>query len=291
MRLLPVAVAFACFACAAVAADKPFDVETLANLDRLSGQKLSPDGSTLVWQLRQTDYAANKGRNSIWTMPVAGGAPQRWTANDLNANSPAWSADGGSVYFLAAKDGVSQLWQQTRGGKAQPVTNFPLDVDSYKLSPDGRHLLGSMSVFTDCADLACTKQKLDAKAKDKATGMLYDRLFVRHWDTWSDGRRNQLFVADLGTNGRFGAARLLTRGIDGDVPSKPFGDDSEYAFSPDGNTVYFNARIAGKTEAWSTNFDVYSVPVDGSAAPKNLTAANLAWDGNPLPSTDGKTLY
>ncbi|MGB4858921.1 MAG: S9 family peptidase [Dokdonella sp.] len=291
MSMLPFAVALVSFASAAVAADKPFDVETLANLDRLSGQKLSPDGSALVWQLRQTDYAANKGMNSIWTMPVAGGTPQRRTANELGANSPAWSADGSSVYFLAAKDGVSQLWQQSRGGTAQQVTHFPIDVDSYKLSPDGKHLLASMSVFTDCTDLACTKQKLDAEAKDKATGVLYDRLFVRHWDTWSDGRRNQLFVADLGSDGQFGKARLLTKGIDGDVPSKPFGDDSEYNWSPDGKTVYFNVRIAGKTEAWSTNFDVYSVPADGSAEPKNLTAANLAWDGSPLPSADGKTLY
>ncbi len=291
MRLLPVAVAIACFASAAVAADKPFDAELLANLDRVSGHKLSPDGSKLAWQLRQTDYAANKGRNSIWTMSIAGGKPQRLTSNDVNANTPAWSADGSAIYFLAAKDGVSQLWRQAPAGKAEQVTDYPVDVETYKLSPDGKHLLASASVFIDCADLACTKQRLDEKAKDKATGVLYDQLFVRHWDTWSDHRRNQLFVADLDSDGQFGRARLLTGGIDGDVPSKPFGDDSEYNWSPDGKTVYFNARVAGKSEAWSTNFDIYSVPADGSAAPRNLTGSNLAWDGNPLPSADGKTLY
>jgi dipeptidyl aminopeptidase/acylaminoacyl peptidase len=75
------------------------------------------------------------------------------------------------------------------------------------------------------------------------------------------------------------------------VPSKPFGDDGEYTFSSDGKAVYFNARIAGRTEPWSTNFDIYSVPSDGSAAPKNLTAANPAWDSAPLAAPDGKTLY
>ena len=84
---------------------------------------------------------------------------------------------------------------------------------------------------------------------------------------------------------------LLTRGIDGDVPSKPFGDDGEFNFSPDGKTVYFDVRIAGKSEPWSTNFHVYSVPADGSAAPLNLTAENQAWDAFPVPSPDGKTLY
>jgi len=43
-------------------------------------------------------------------------------------------------------------------------------------------------------------------------------------------------------------------------------------------------------EAWSTNFDVYVVPADGSALPKNLTADNKAWDGQPAFSPDGSQL-
>src|SRR6185437_3799400 len=148
------------------------------------------------------------------------------------------------------------------------------------------------SVNTDCATLACTMQRLDARERDKASGTLYRRLFVRHWDTWADGRRNQLFVAAFDRSGQVPAEpTLLSRGIDGDVPSRPFGDLSEVAFAPDGRTVYFGVRIAGTTEPWSTNFDVYSVPADGSAAPRNLTAANKAWDAYPVPSPDGRTLY
>ncbi|HVT36542.1 MAG TPA: S9 family peptidase, partial [Nevskiaceae bacterium] len=53
----------------------------------------------------------------------------------------------------------------------------------------------------------------------------------------------------------------------------------------------FSVRIAGKTEPWSTNFDIYRVPADGSKAPENLTASNPAWDTSPLFSADGNTLY
>jgi Tol biopolymer transport system component len=60
-------------------------------------------------------------------------------------------------------------------------------------------------------------------------------------------------------------------------------------FSPDGKTVVFSVRIAGKTEAWSTNFDVYTVPATGGE-PKNLTADNQAWDTKGIYSPDGKTL-
>jgi hypothetical protein len=37
----------------------------------------------------------------------------------------------------------------------------------------------------------------------------------------------------------------LSGKLDGDVPSKPFGDNDEYNFSPDGKTVAFSARMAG----------------------------------------------
>lgn len=282
---------------AGAAAPHPFDVHDLVMMDRVSEPSLSPDGGTIAFQVRETDYAANKGVNGIWSVPTAGGASQRLTDKALNASSPRWSADGARLFFLAPKDGTSQLWAiDAKGGAARQATTLALDVENFKLAPDNKRVLLAIQVFPDCASdadvLACTKKKLDERKADKASGTVYDGIFVRHWDTWADGRRSQLFIADVGADGTIGAApRLLTKDIDGDVPSKPFGDDSEYAFSPDGANVYFDVRIAGKTEPWSTNFDIYSVPADASAAPKNLTADNPAWDGYPLPSADGKTLY
>jgi dipeptidyl aminopeptidase/acylaminoacyl peptidase len=295
MKSLAAALALA-VAAPAFAASHPFDVHDLVMMDRVSDPALSPDGKTVAFQLRETDYDANKGRNSIWTVPVAGGKPQRVTDKALNATGARWSSNGASLYFLAPKDGTSQLWQvDAKGGAARQATTFAIDVNNFKLSPDGEHMLLSLDIFTDCSDdadaVACTTKKLDARKADKASGTVYDSIFVRHWDTWSDGRRSQLFIADLGADGKVAEMHLLSKGIDGDVPSKPFGDDSEYAFSPDGKTVYFDARIAGKSEPWSTNFDIFSVPTHGPYAPKNLTADNPAWDGYPLPSADGKTLY
>ncbi|HEY8586616.1 MAG TPA: S9 family peptidase [Rhodanobacter sp.] len=277
-----------------------FNVRDLVMMDRVSDPQLSPDGRYAAFGVRSTDYAANKGVNAIYVLDLAsGGQPVKVVEKGSSAR---WSADGRSLYFVAPAKGVAQLWRVDLGSAgglnltkpAAPVqtSHGVLDVGGYKLSPDGKQVLLSYEVFTDCASLACTQQRLDARAKDKASGTLYDKLFVRHWDTWADGRRNQLFAAGFDSNGQLAAEpTLLTRGIDGDVPSKPFGDDSEFSFSPDGKTVYFNVRIAGTTEPWSTNFDVYSVPADGSAQPANLTAQNKAWDAYPVASPDGKTLY
>ena len=280
----------------AAAAPHPFNVMDLVMLDRVGDQVLSPDGRTFPVQLRQTDYEANKGRTSIWTVPMAGGKPTRLTDAAISASSPSWSVDGKSVYFLASRDDVSQLWRvDAAGGEEQLVAGSVLDIGNYKLSPDGKAVAFSVELFVDCAGdaapIACTKQRLDAMESDKANGMLYTEGFVRHWDSWMDGRRSQLMIAALDEDGTLGEPRLLSKGINGDIPSKPFGDASEYAFSPDGSTIYFSVRNLSAGEPWSTNFDIYAVPSDGSAEPKNLTASNPAWDAYPLPSRDGKTLY
>jgi len=291
IRLAACALALAAASGTAMAAQHPFSAHDLAMMDRVSDPHLSPNGSTVAFAVRSTDWKANKGVNSIWLLDLShkGAKPRRVTDPGLNANSPAFSPDGKTLYFLATEKDSTQLWSEpVAGGAPMQVTHLPLDVDNFRLSPDGKALLFSAQMSEDCTTLECTHGKLDAQKKVKATGRLYHRLFVRHWDEWSDHRRGQLFVMPLD-----GSAKpvLLTKGTDGDVPSKPDGGNAEYAFSPDGKTVYFDVRIAGKTEPWSTNFDVYSVPADGSAAPKNLTTANEAWDAFPLPSHDGKTLY
>jgi dipeptidyl aminopeptidase/acylaminoacyl peptidase len=275
-------------------AAKGMDVRDLVNFDRVSEPTLSPDGKTLVYALRQTDYAANKAKTGLWKQVLnSKQAPARITAEAFNVNSPSFAGDGQSVYFLSSKSGSMQLWKQgLSGGDAFQVSNYPLDIGSYKFSPDGKSVAFSLEVFNDCLDLACTKKRLDEVEADKASGVLHKQLFIRHWDTWADGRRNQLYVSSIGADGKLGVEpKKISNGIDGDVPSKPFGDASEYAFSPDGKSIVFNARIAGKTEAWSTNFDLYSVSVDGMGVAKNLTADNQAWDTGPVFSHDGKTLY
>src|SRR5690606_20905237 len=220
--------------------------------------------------------------------------PKRITPEGWNVNSPSFSTDGQTLYFLSATGGSQQLYAMpAAGGEPRQLTAFALDVDSYRLPPDGNRVAFSADTFADCAaDLACTKKKLDARAADKASGRVHDQLFVRHWDTWSDGRRSRLFVAALPGEGAVPVANanLLSGALDGDIPGKPFGDAGDYTWSPDGGHIVASVRIAGNSEPWSTNFDLYRLTLDG-AAPVNLTEANKAWDAGPVYSVDGATLF
>jgi dipeptidyl aminopeptidase/acylaminoacyl peptidase len=294
VRILPACLAVSLSLMALSATARPFTANDLVTFDRVSEPRLAPDGRSVAFTLRETDLDGNRGVKSLWRLDLTDKAqPQRLTAAGSNAWSARWSPDGRTLYFLSNRSGSDQVWSLAVGlGEARQVTHLPLDVGNYLVAPDGKRLALSLAVFTDCANLACTKQRLADRTASKESGMLYDRLFVRHWDTWSDGTRSQLFSAELAPDGTVTAEpRLLTRNIDGDVPSKPDGDESEYAFSPDGKSVYFDVRIAGTSEPWSTNFDVYVAPIDGATPPRNLTADNSAWDGYPTPSADGRKLF
>ena len=281
-----------------LAAARGLDVRDLQKLDRVSSPVLSPDGSTVVFAKRIVDADVVKASSSLWvrnllTRDMA--PPKRLTPEGWNVNSPSFSPDGKTVYFLSAKSGTQQLYAMPLvGGAPRQLTAFALDVASYKVSPDGTRVLFSTDTFADCkADFACTKKRLDDTAAKKSSGVVYDGLFVRHWDTWADGRRSRLFVAALpeGKAKPVASATSLTDRLDGDAPSKPFGGADEYTWSPDGTSVVAAIRVAGKGEAWSTNFDLYKIAADGSSAPVNLTAANPAWDTGPVFSADGKTLF
>jgi dipeptidyl aminopeptidase/acylaminoacyl peptidase len=278
--------AVACLAGLAHATDggSAFTVDDLVMLKRISDPQLAPNGRFVVFVQRETDLAANRGHTALWFLGLERGAtPRRLTDGASNDSSPRFSADGRTLYFLSTRSGSSQVWQLTPPeASAQRITDYPLDVGAFSVSPRGDLLAVSMEVFPDCATLGCTRERLDAAAKDKATGRIYDRLFVRHWDSWSNGTRAHLFSARLAAGSASATPTDITRGFDADVPGKPFGGDEDFAFSPDGSTLVFSARIANRSEPWSTNFDLYQSPSDGSSAPVNLTASNPAWDAQPL---------
>ncbi len=266
----------------------PFSVHDMLAMERISDHQVLPDGKQVAFVLRTTDLEANEGRTDIWLVGHDGTGLGQLTKDPASDSAPRWSADGKSVYFLSTRSGSSQVWKiNIHDQSLKQITDQPLDVGNLILSPDGKQMAFSMEVFVDCPDnLECTEKRLKEIEERKTTGIVFDKLFIRHWDTWKDGRRSHIFVRAIDG----GETIDVMKGMDADCPAKPFGGVEDMAFTADGKGIVFSARDVGRTEAWSTDFDLYYSPVDGSRAPQCLTEQNEAWDAYPLFSPDGKTL-
>ena len=267
---------------------RPMTATDMHMMHRLGSPEVSPDGRWAVFTLSDTDLAANKRNNRLHLLDLKapGAAPQ--LLKGAEKGHDATFAPDGSIWFLMPVGDQEQLFRMAVGGATVQVSSFKGDIGGFKIAPSGDRLV----IWAD-RDLRCTDFTCEGlpKKPEAGSGRTYDQLFVRHWDAWAHPNvRARLFGFAIVDGRVTGAGVPLTAGLVGDTPSKPFGGGEEIAIAPDGRSVYFALREAGRIEAASTNLDIFAVPSDGSAPPTNLTDANDATDNLPTVSPDGRTL-
>ena len=276
-----------------VAAAEGLTIETLHSLDRVDGPTASPSGDKVAFVLREADLEGNRGDANIFVLDLTDGAePRRLTDAPESDSEPQWTSDGETIFFLSSRSGSSQVWRQSAsGGRARQVTDYPVDLATFRLTPDGEQIVFAAAIYPDCGNLQCTADRLAEKEGSLETGMLYDSLFVRHWDSYKDGRRTMLFAAPIdGRRAKAGEPIRLMGDLVGDVPSVPFGGRDAFVVSPDSKTVFFSMRKAGPNEPLSTDFDIYAVAANGGEEPTLLTEGMDGKDRTPVLSPDGDTL-
>jgi dipeptidyl aminopeptidase/acylaminoacyl peptidase len=114
--LLPLAAAMMTLAGAmapAAAAPRGFTVEDLVTMERVGAPVVSPDGSRIVYTVRATDMAKNRGHTDLYLVDLRGAhpEPQRLTSDAASSTDPEWSPNGDAIYFLSSRSGSSQIWR------------------------------------------------------------------------------------------------------------------------------------------------------------------------------------
>ncbi len=271
---------------------RPFTVHDLVAMQRIGDPQVSPDGSQVAFVVTTMDLEANRGRSDLWIAAVDGTGARQLTTHTAGDWNPRWISDS-ELVFLSSRSETSQVWTiSLEGGEARQVTDLPLDVEAVMVGASAQ-LFVAMRVLPECErDLQCSVEKIKAEEERKTSGQIYDELFVRHWDRWIDHRRNHIFrLQPAGDDGLVREAKDLMPGVDGDCPTVPWGGPDDVTFSPDGRWAVYTAKVVeGSEEAWSTNWDLWAVPTDGSESPRCLTSDNPAWDTAPQFSPDGTTL-
>ncbi|WP_066804242.1 alpha/beta hydrolase family protein [Sphingomonas asaccharolytica] len=288
-KLLLASVALASFAFPATA--RQLTIEDVTMLSRVSSPVVSPDGHWLVWQQRETDLAGDKGRYDLWRLDLTakGAKPEKLIGEwEVNETSPQFSHDGKTIWFQSDKGGEDNVWAiAVAGGAPTQVTDLKGGIGGFKVAPTEDKML----IWADRLPGAPSSEPAMVKKRDDAgNGRTFDQMFIRHWASWADGTRSQLFVLPMANGKATGYGKAIEGALVGDSPSKPFGGGEEVSWSADGKTVFFALREAGRIEPLSTNLDIFAAPADGSAAPTNLTDANDGMDNLPTASPDGKYL-
>jgi dipeptidyl aminopeptidase/acylaminoacyl peptidase len=312
-------------------AKHPFTFEDMMKLKRLDEPVPSPDGKCVVFSATDVDLEANTKVSHLWIVPANGGESRRLNPTPNHEERPRFSPDGKRLIWTSKATDPTQIWMcdfdsgsGVLVGKPHQVTNISTGADGAIWSPEGKNIVFVSTVYPDCKDDACNKQRDDELKKSKVKAKIFTKLFYRHWNAFTEFKRSHLFVvgadaradrntvfqavspagfqpADSETAGKMPAGQTGQRPVlqpeaqpkeprdltpgDHDVPPFHLGGQDMYAISPDGQEVAYTSNI-DEVEATSTNNEIFIVPIAGGA-PKKISTSPGA-DTTPLYSPDGK---
>lgn len=196
------------------------------------------------------------------------------------------SKDAKNVVYKVATPSVEENKSNSKyftvpvnGGNPAEVTDYKALLTDKNLSPDGKY-----TVYHEEVKLQNILGKDLYPELKKSDVQVYNALDYRHWDTWSEGKYNHVFYKE----NKEGAKGIdLLKGEMFDSPTKPFGDDNDYLWAPDGKSiVYVTKKKTGTEYAVSTNTDIYEYVLE-TGKTTNRTEKNLGYDVAPQFSPTG----
>lgn len=279
--------AIVCLAIAASMLAQPvrrkITVDDIAAFKDVRSARISPDGQSVVYTVRQRDLKKDENRTHVWLASYDGSRSRQLTFSESSETSPAWSPDGRQIAFLSSRgseDGPDQLWvMPADGGEAQQVTKLDGDVSDFGWAPDSRHLVLVVG-DPDPDELAEKNAKEDEPAT--ARPIVIDRFqFKSDLGGYLTDLRDHLYLVDLATR----KTGQLTKGnYDESLPS----------YSPDGTLIAFVSK-RGDDPDRTDNTDIYVIEPKVGAALRQVTTfagsdLDPEADSRPAWSPDGSQL-
>lgn len=225
--------------------------EALWAMGRIGGAQASPDGRQVVYQVSYYNVKENKSHTMLFVQPTKPGKavvkPTPLTTDAKSESDAAWIEGGKKIAFL--RDG--QLWKMNPDGSARvQLTNSKLDIEGFRFSPDGNHVVLIKSI-----DYHGTISK-NPDDLPKATGRLVTDLNYRHWDHYVETIAHP-FVAQV-SGDKVSEGTDIMQDEPFECPLAPFGGIEQIAWSPDSRQVAYTSRKkTGVEYAISTDADIY----------------------------------
>ena len=258
--------------------------ENLWKLNRVYGEQVSPDGSTIIYAQKSYNLEEDKGTTHLMKMDIKGGEAKMLSDGKSSIYEAQWRPDGKKIGYLSPESGSMQLWEMNPDGTGKTqISKIEGGISNFHYAPDMKHISFTKEVKIE--------ESLSDKHADlpKATGRAYDNLMFRHWTQWHDYKYQHVFIADYGQNIGSPITDIM-KGEPYDSPMNPFGGSEQIAWAPDGKSiVYVCKKKVGKDYAVSTNSEIWHYNLETKET-KNLTDGHMGYDNEPSFSSDGKWL-
>jgi dipeptidyl aminopeptidase/acylaminoacyl peptidase len=287
-------------------APKPMSLIDLANLQRIVGYQLSPDGRTLVYGLSVTDWKSGRLTYHLWRQDASGGAPTQLTFSPGDAPIIQWSPDGKTILFV--RDG--QFWLiSADGGEPRALTKHPTTPSAPSWSPDGT------AVYFVAADPPTADDRERVRLRDDVVAV--DETF-RHRQLWkivvSTGAETQITSGEssvktysLSADGKRMAVQrapspndmdayrgevwvMDTTGENARVLTSNSIEEKSLDISPDGTQVLFTADTNERFEFYYPT-NLFVVSTTGSGAPRLAAPDVTSSFDQAVWAPDGKSIF
>ncbi|HEV2763236.1 MAG TPA: hypothetical protein VGV38_09710, partial [Pyrinomonadaceae bacterium] len=278
---------------------KPITHEAMWLMKRVGAPVPSPDGKWVVFSLVEPSYDESAQVTDLWVVPSDGSAkPRRLTATKGGEGGAAWSPDSRRLAFSARREGdeAAQVYvlDVADGGEAVRVTNVSMGARAPQWRPDGRALLFTSNLYIGAADEEANKKIAAERKAQKFRARAYDSFPIRRWDKWLEDTKPHIFVQSVEQGARpvdlLANTNLIREpGFAGRETNA--GEELDAVWSPDGESVVFNASTKANTAAYAFyGTHLFQVSARGGSQPVQITngAAEYA---QPAFSPDGRSLY
>jgi dipeptidyl aminopeptidase/acylaminoacyl peptidase len=260
-----------------LAADgRPLRPDDVFALKDVSDPRLSPDGRQVAYALATLDAKEDESDTDLYLVSTDGGEPLRLTSGKKEEKHPRFSPDGEWIAFLSDREGKkTQVYLLSRkGGEAVKLTDFKASVSDLAWSPDSKRLALVVSDVDPDAEADDDEKASEEKKKTPKPVVLRRLQFKRDGEGYLREVRKHVHVFDVGKK----TSIQLTSG--------PF-DDSEPAWSPDGQEVAFVSNRTLPDPDRAQDADVYVVAAREGEIPRRLETGP-GTDASPVFSPDGK---
>jgi len=270
---------------------KPFTVDALIGLPRISGLALSNDGARLVASVTRPNKEGKKLVCALYEFDADGGnAPRRLTRSAPGESDAAFAPDGSLLFTSKRPDPEAKpddprgeataLWVlPDRGGESRLVAGPPGGVESVAVARETGAVVFAVGTHPGTKNWEEDAGREKARKDAEVSAQLFEEYPIRFWDHYLGPRERhlQLIPNPEGEN-RADSGKDLIR-----TPGRSL-EFAGFDITPDGSTV-----VTGR---WSDTEDVLErdlnlVAVDVDSGKQRTLAGDKAWYQSPACSPDG----